>query len=85
MSKYIYLFIAILIVSCKPDEITFVDPVFHTDSFTIIVTDTFIEYDTTTIFVTDTLNNYCWQINNPDHHDHTPWFECDNGYRGPEL
>ena len=77
MSKYIYLAIAILIVSCKPDEITFVDPVFHTDTFIVTVTDTFIE------FVHDTTRIYCWQDHTERHHPIQ--FVCDDGYMGPRI
>ena len=82
MSKYIYLFIAILIVSCRADEITFIDPVFHTDTFTITVTDSFI--DSIPFAVHDTTVVFCWEI---DHNNdgHTAWYECPNGYIGPRF
>ena len=68
-------------VSCNdPTEVTVIAPrdtVVHFDTIVRIV------HDTVEVTVVDTLMIYCWQIDNPDHHDRTPWFECDNGTRGP--
>ena len=76
----------VAVVSCNDDPTSIViNQPTHTDTLVVFHTDTVVTFhtDTVTQIVTDTLMVYCWQVDNPNHNDHEPWFECDNGTRGP--